>query len=471
MSIASLAVLPFQEIGAATDDLLADGITEALIGDLARASGLKVISRSSVRRFRDSDEPLEEIARRLGVDALVMGSVRRSGNRIRISVELIEAASARVLWADRYDRELEDVLRLQDEMAHAIADGVQARVRQDDERSTPMPRQVAPEVYMLDLKGRQQIELRTAASYQAALSYFRKALALDPSYGPCWLGIVRTYNMQVSYGMAAPVQVRSEMETALAKAREFGADPAEVLGELAQMRWQLDFDWDAADAEFQRGLELAPNNSRLWYWRGIMLSTGGMFPTAFECLDRAQSLDPLSDFMRAARGLMLYFANRIPESLATLGEVVELSPDLASTYWLQCMALAAAGRNDEAAASGEMAIVRMGRIARALGFVAYALARAGREAEARRLLAELQEQEGQRHVPPYFPAMVLLALGERDSALEQLERGRAEGDSMLRDMRVDRVWDTLRGEPRFQAIEASMRFPGHSTAETRVLEK
>jgi TolB-like protein/Flp pilus assembly protein TadD len=464
-------VLPFQEVGAKSDDLLADGITEALIGDLARASGLKVISRSSVMRFRDSVEPLEEIARRLGVDALVTGSVRRSGNRIRISVELIEAASERVLWADRYDRELEDVLRLQDEMAHAIADGVQARVRQDDdERSTPMPRQVSPEVYMLDLKGRQQIELRTVASYQAALAYFRKALGLDPSYGPCWLGIVRTYNMQVSYGMAAPAQVRAEMEDALARAREFGADPAEVLGELAQMRWQLDFDWDAADAEFRRGLELAPNNSRLWYWRGIMLATGGVFATAFECLDRAQSLDPLSDFMRAARGLLLYFANRIPESVATLREVVELSPDHASTYWLQCMALAAAGRYDEAAASGEIAVVRIGRIARALGYVAYSLARAGREAEARRLLAEMQEQRSQGHVSPYFPAMVLLALDEREAALAQLEYGRAAGDSMLRDMRVDRVWDALREEPRFKAIEASMRFPGHSTAETRLLD-
>ena len=468
LAISSLAVLPLQELGGGADDLLADGITEALIADLARTSGLKVISRSSVMRFRDSDAPLEEIARRLGVDALVTGSVRRGGNRIRISVELIDAQTARVLWADRYDRELEDVLRLQDEMARAIADGVHARVRQDgDERSAPMPRQVDPEVYMLDLKGRAQIELRTAASYRAAHALFRKALAIDPSYGPCWLGIVRTSNLQVSYGVVAPPQVRAEMETALARAREFGADPAEVLAEHAHMRWQIDFDWDGADAEFRRALELAPSNGRVWYWRGIMLATGGEFPSAFACLDRASSLDPLSDFIRAARGLLLYFADRIPEAVAQLRDVNEASPDHVPTYWLQCMALAAAGRYDEAAASGEQAIVRMGRIDRVLGYLAYALARGGREDEARRVLAELLQEQAARYVPPYFPAMVLLALGEREAALAQLERAGAEGDSMLRDMRVDRVWDPLREEPRFQAVVASMRFPGTSSAETR----
>jgi serine/threonine-protein kinase len=465
--IAAIAVLPLQEIGGHVEDLLADGITEALIADLARASGLKVISRTSVMRFRDSTEPLQEIARRLGVDALVTGSVRRSGNRIRISVELIEPASERVLWADRYDRELEDVLRLQDEMARAIADGVWSRVSQE-ERSTPTPRKIDPEVYLLDLKGRSQIELRTAASFRAALPHFRQALARDPSFGPSWLGIVRAYNMEANYGMVATREVRPEMETALARAKEFGADAAEVLGEAAQMRWQFDFDWAGAESDYRRALELAPNNARLWYWRGIALGTAGNFETAFDCLARAESLDPLSSFIRAARGLLLYFAGRLEDAIACVRNVIETSPDHASTYWIQSTVLAALGDYSGALASSEFALARMGRIGRVVGYFGYAAARGGRDHEARQLLAE-HEQRSTTYLPAYFRAMVLQGLGDREAALTQLERAWAERESMLRELKGERVWDGLREEPRFIALMTSMRYPDQSAAATRPL--
>jgi serine/threonine protein kinase/tetratricopeptide (TPR) repeat protein len=465
-SISALAVLPLQEPGGKSDDLLADGITEALIADLAKASGLKVISRTSVMRFRDSDQPLQEIARRLGVDALVTGSVRRSGNRIRISVELIEPASERVLWADRFDRELEDVLRLQDEMARAIADGVNARVNQAAP-TAQTPRRVDPEVYMLDLKGRNQVELRTPASYRAALTHFREALARAPSYGPSWIGIVRTRNMQLNYGLEAPDGVRAEMETSLTRARECAADPAEVLAEHAQLRWQCDYDWVGAEAEFCRALELAPNHARIWYWRGIALGSGGSSAAALDCLDRAASLDPLSYFIRSARGLLFYYANRIPEAIACLRQVLELSPDLIVNHWILGMSLAAQGDYDEAIVHSEIAAQRLGRIGRALAYLGFAYARSGRHDDARRVLQELEGEAG-RYVPPYFGAVVLYGLGERDQALARLERALAEHDSMLRDVRVDRVWDTLRDDPRFIALSTSMRLPGQASGPTLV---
>jgi serine/threonine-protein kinase len=398
-----------------------------------------------------------------------MGSVRRNGNRIRISVELIEPASERVLWADRYDRELEDVLRLQDEMARAIADGVHARVSQG-ERSAPTPRKVDPEVYLLDLKGRSQIELRTAASFRAALPHFRQALARDPSYGPSWLGIVRAYNMEANYGMVSAQQVRPEMETALARAREFGADAVEIMGEEAQMRWQFDFDWTGAELEYRRALELAPNSARLWYWRGIALGTAGNFEPAFDCLARAESLDPVWDFIRAARGLLLYFAGRVDEATAILRDVIERSPDHAPGYWIQGMVLAATGDFSGSIASSEMALSRMGRIGRVLGYFGYAVARAGREHEARQLLKEIEEQP-QQSVPAYFRAMVLLGLGEREAALALLERAWTERESMLRELRGERVWDSLREEPRFNALMTSMSYPGPPAAATRPLHQ
>jgi serine/threonine protein kinase/tetratricopeptide (TPR) repeat protein len=465
--ITALAVLPLQEIGGHPDDLLADGITEALIADLARASGLKVISRSSVMRFRDSTESPQEIARRLGVDALVMGSVRRSGNRIRISVELIDPASERVLWADRYDRELEDVLRLQDEMARAIADGVNANVGQRSEPVPATPRQVDPAVYLLDLKGRAQVEHRTPASFRAALTHFHEALARDPSYGPSWVGVVRTHNLQVNYGLEAPDAVRADMDTALARAREFAADPAEVLAEHAQLLWQGEYDWVGADAQFCRALAIAPNNARVWYWRGIALGSGGNFDAAFECLDRAESLDPLSYFMRAARALLLYQANRLQEALAPAREVVEFSPDHLSAYWILGMVHSALGNYDEAIANAQYAASRMGRIGRAIAYLGLAYARSGHHEEARGVLRELEGGPGQ-YVPPYFGAIVLQALGETEAALARLEHALEMRDSMLRDIRVDRAWDALRDEPRFLALQSRMRFPGSDSEPTRV---
>jgi len=466
-AIRALAVLPLQEFGGASDELLADGLTEALIADLARASGLKVISRSSVMRFRDSDLPLQEIAGRLGVDALVTGSVRRGGNRIRVSVELIEASSERVLWAERYDRELEDVLRLQDEIARAIADEVQARVGQDAPRHAPTPRRVDPEVYMLDLKGRSQIELRTPGNFRASLTHFREALARDPSYGPSWIGIVRARNMQLNYGLEDPRAVRAELEAALARARECAADPAEVLAEHAQMRWQCDYDWVTAEAEFRRALELAPNNARVWYWRGVCAGSGGNHGVSFDYLGRAESLDPLSNFIPVARALLMYYANRIPEAITRLKGVLELTPDQVTGYWILGMSQASAGDYEASIANSEMAAHYLNRLGRALAYLGYAYARSGREGDARRILTELEGAPG-HYMAPYFGAVVLHGLGETEAALARLEDALAGQDTMLRDVRVDRVWDDLRDNPRFVALSARMRFPGHLSGPTQV---
>lgn len=463
-TISALAVLPLQEVGTDVENLLADGITEALIANLARSSDLKVISRSSAMRFKGSTDSLQDIARRLGVDALVTGTVRRVGNRIRISVELVDADSERVLWADRYDRELEDVLRLQDDISEAIASGVQARTAAVAPQATPQ--RVDPEVYFLDLKGRSQVELRTEASFRAALSLFREAVARDPAYGPAHVGIARALNMQTNYGLMAPVQARSELQQALGRARSLGADPAEVLGESAQMRWQLDFDWQGAEAEFAEALVLAPNNARVWYWRSIALASGGQTRAGLDCLQRAESLDPLSDFMRAARGLILYFARDHAGSIACLRQVIEQSPDHSPTYWLLGMPLAALGDFDAAVAAYGKAIQRMGRISRLLGYLGHALARAGQVDQAQQVLAELRTRAASGYVPGYFFALVHAGLGDHAQALAALEQGWTERDSMLRDLRLDSAFDALQVEPGFQALLAAMaraRPPGDAT--------
>jgi tetratricopeptide (TPR) repeat protein len=303
--------------------------------------------------------------------------------------------------------------------------------------------------------------VRTPASFRAALVHFREALARDPSYGPGWIGIARARNMQINYGLESPESVRAEMEDALGRAREFGADAAELLAEQAHMRGLSVFDFVGAVAEFRRALELAPNNARVWYWRGIALAGASSFAGALDCLDRAQSLDPLSYYILSARGLVLYFANRIPEALVCLRRAIDLSPELSATYWIIGMVQATQGDLDAAIANSELAAQRLGRIGRALAYLGFAYARAGRPDDARAILRELESGPG-HYVPPYFGAVVLCGLGEREQALARLERAAAERDSMLRDVRVDRVWDGLRDDPRFAALSTRMRFTSSS---------
>jgi len=457
--VSSLAVLPIDEDGA--DDPLADGLTEALITDLARTTQLKVISRSSVARFRRTTESPRTIAEALNVDALVTGTVRRSGNHIRISVELMDAKSERVLWADRFDRELEDVLRLQDDIAQAIARQVGAYAASGVAAvaTTLLPRQVVPEVYLLDLRGRRMMESRTEAGFRGALTCFEQALDLDPTYGPSHLGVARAHNMLANYGLEAPRLAHPRVRSAIERARTMGADEAEAQGELAQMLWQFDFDWAGADREYRRALAAAPRNARLWYWHGTMLAVGGCFDAALESLARSEELDPLSPIIPANRAWIHYFARRYDQSVVALREVLGLYPEHGPAHWFLGMARVAQGDLDGAIESYRAAIARTGRISRLLGYLGHACGRAGRREEAQALLQELEERASGTSTPPYFAALVLAGLEDREAALDQLEAAYAQGDTMLRDVFVDQSFDTLRDEPRFQRLIAQMHLP------------
>lgn len=459
--IGSLAVLPLQELGGGGEDLLGDGITEALIANLARSSGLKVISRSSVMRFRSSTESPKAIAGQLGVDGLVTGSVRRSGNRIRISVELIEAATERVVWAERFDRELEDVLRLEDEISRAIANEVQAHVGSSP-APPATPRQVVPDVYLLDLKGQRLMESRTEAGFRGALVCFEQALDIDPTYAPSFLGIARAFIMLANYGIVAQAQSQPRAQAAIDRAVVLGADAVDVHELRALMLWQFNFDWRSADAEYRRALALSPNKARLWYWLGLMLAVSGRFDDALEALARSESLDPLSPVIPASRGWVLYFSRRYPESISALRSVLVVNPDLAPAHWFLGMALCSTGDLANSIAAFERSLALTGRISRLLGYLGHSLGRAGRVEEATALLAELDARAREAYLPAYFLALVHAGLGNTEAALSALERAWQERDCMLRDLLVDGSFDALREQPRFRALIAALGFPGQA---------
>ena len=458
--IGAIAVLPLVNLsGHAAEDYVATGMTEALITDLAKAGGLRVISRTSVMPYRGSTKPLGQIAQELGVDAVVEGSLQRVGDRVRISAQLIHAATDAHLWAERYDRRMEDVLALQDEVAHAIAREVDVTLRARAGGAAPRPRKVNPDVYLLDLRGRHLWEKRTEAGFRSALELFEQAIGLDPTYARAYVGVAESLNMLANYGFLPQRELLPRSLAAVHRAIELDEASAEAHRVLAFIRWQFEFDWQGAIVQYERALELDPNSAVTVYWFGAYLGVIGLFDRSTALLERAEQLDPLSLVIPSVQGWIRFFARRFDETLPFERTVLRLNPDFHLAHWFLGEALVELGRLPEGIAALERALELSGRTSRLLGYLGYAYGIAGRHDKARAALAELETRAAAGYVPPYFFALVHLGLGETTRALDRLEQAYAERDTMLRDLRADAQWDRLAGEPRFRALMAAMAYP------------
>lgn len=457
-SSGGIAVLPLEDLsGQPEEEFFADGMTEALITDLAKIRGLKVISRGSVMRFKGTKQPLAEIGHSLGIDWIVEGSVLRSRDRVRISARLVRAETDEYLWAERYDRELADVLTLQDEVARAVAQAIDLTLHS---RVATVPRRVDPEVYLLDLRGRHFWHQRTESSFRSALRMFEDAAAQDPTYAPAYIGIAESLNMLANYGLVSPRQIRPRSLAAVQRGLELDPNSADAHRLLAFVYWQFEFKWEAAITEYERSLELDPHSPATTYWFGVYLAVIGFFDRSYDLLERAHEFDPLSLVVPSVRGWTRIFARRFEEALPFLEEVLRIDPKFHLALWFQGEALTELGRYEEGVMALRNAYELGGQTSRLLGYLGNAYGRAGWADRARECLAELEARE-QRHdyVPPYFPALVLAGLGESDRVLDRLEQAYREGDTMLRDLKADPQWDPMRSLPRFEQLMRKMAYP------------
>jgi TolB-like protein/Tfp pilus assembly protein PilF len=458
----AVAVLPLEDLSADTPrDFFATGMTDALITELAKVGSLKVISRTApVMRYQGAGKPLPEIARELGVDRIVQGTVLREGGRVRITAQLVRPDTGEHLWAESYEREMRDVLTLQAEVAQAIAYQVDVRLAPREGRRTAGRRQVEPEVFLLDLEGRHLIAQRGERAFRRALLCFEQAIAADPTYAPAHAGLAEAYAMLGNYGAAPPAEVQAPALAAAERALRLAPDLVEARRTLALVQWQFAFDWRAAEQEYRRALELDPHSSLLHYWQGIFWGVQGRFDRSLEALERARGLDPLSLNVIAVTGWMHYFARRFREALPYYRHVLAVDSDHLLARWFLGEALVELGERRQGLSELETALDLSQRGARFLGYAGYAYGRAGRPSEARSMLGELAGLAAVRYVPPYFTALVHAGLGDRDRALDELERGWKGRDSMLRDLAVDPPWDTLRDEPRYRALLAELGLQG-----------
>jgi eukaryotic-like serine/threonine-protein kinase len=455
--IRSLAVLPLKNVSGDPDqEYLADGMTEALITEMARSDRLRVISRASVMALKETKAGRSDIARQLDVDAVVEGSVQRAGTQMRIAVELIRAATDERVWAGTYERDRRDVFALQHEVAGAISSEIALVANPAGEHPAPRePRSV--EAYEAYLRGRYYWNLRSAEVAPKAIDQFNRALGLDPLYAQAYVGLADTYMMLGDMLYLMPHgDAFARAEAAAQRALDLDPSRAEAYASMGHLRMHA-WRWAEAERAFQRALELDPDYASALQWRAYNLVSIGRMDEAVAAIERAQQIDPLSLIINADMAHILYFAGRHDQAIAQAAKTLQMNPAFAEARRVSFLALQRAHRAEEALADLE-SYRRLpdGGIG---GSVGYGYAVLGRRAQALAVLHELEEESRRRLVPAYDFAVIHAGLGDAERALSWLDTSLADDDPESTILPVDPRLDSLRGDPRFAALLRRMGLP------------
>jgi TolB-like protein/predicted Zn-dependent protease len=451
--IASLAVLPLQDLsGDPAQEFFADGLTEALITTLAQLSALRVISRTSVMQYKGASKPLPEIARALGVEAVVEGSVVRSGGRVRITAQLIEAATDHHLWAHSYERDLGDVLALQSEVAEAIAEEVHGHLTPQERDRLAGGRSVDPGAYESYLRGRYFWNKRDPAEVRKAVQHFNEAIAADPTYALAYTGLADSYNILGDQHAVPPSEAAPRARAATLRALELDPQLAEAHSALGFSRMFYEWDWMGTEQAYRRAVALNPGYATAHQWLAEYLVSQGRFDEAIAEARHAHHLDPLAFIMGTTLGDVLYFSRRYDEAIAELHAIVQMEPNFVHAVNDLGRAYTERGMFAEAFAAFADAARRRGGDLRSSAGLARAYALAGRQAEARAGLATLVERTQRQFVSPFAIGTIHAALGEHDQAFEWLERALAEHDTAMVWIKVHPRVDVLRDDPRMESI-------------------
>jgi len=450
----SIAVLPFENLSEEKGNAyFAEGVQDEILTHLAKIADLKVISRTSTQRFKSSPDNLPQIAKQLGVANILEGTVQKAADQVRVNVQLINAASDAHLWAESFDRKLTDIFAVESDIAKTIADTLQAKLTGSEKISIAKVPTANTEAYELYLKGRFFWNKRTGADLKRAIDYFNQAIAKDPNYALAYAGLADSYTLLSVFSAASPQDSIPQARVAAKKALELDNTLAEAHASSGRILSGYDYDFERAIAEFERAIQLNPNYATSYHWiSNGPLTARGEFDRAITEGKRAVELDPLSMVDNADLGQIYFYARRYDEAISQVRKAIEIDPHsyLAHYYLGQIYQLQ--GHLTEAIAEYQKA-VELDDDPQALAFLGQAQARIGQHDKAQKILSRMTEEAKSRYVSAYSFALMFIALGDKERAIDALERAYREGAANdIITIRVDPMLEDLRGQPRFEAL-------------------
>jgi serine/threonine protein kinase/TolB-like protein/Flp pilus assembly protein TadD len=458
----TLAVLPFRALDPnTTEDYLAFGMADALITRLAQVNGLIVRPTSSVMKYsRPTVDPLAP-GRELAVSSLLDGRFQRVGDRIRVTVQLLDVRDGSSLWAGTFDELFDDVFALEDAISERVAQALVANLTREDRSRLTRRYTENAAAYQLYLRGRYLWERRTSEALKKSVDFYQQAIANDPSYGLAYAGLADAYVIMGNFGLLSPDDAFPKAKAAATKALELDRDLVQAEVAHAFATYLYDRDWNAAETGFRQALAGAPDYGPGHQWYAVCLLSRGRFEEAIAEIRRAQDAEPLSQTIAAVHAWVLYLTRQYEAAIVQANRVVEMDPASPLAHYYLGLSYAAMARFDESTSALRRSTVAIGAEGRDknLGALGFVLARQGRTSDAHVVIRELQQQARRRYVPPYAEAIVRLALGDREQALTLLERAAEKHYPWAVHFNVDPMLDSLRSDARFSSLLQRVGMP------------
>jgi len=458
-TISSIAVLPFQNKSSDADtDYLSDGLAESLIYRLSQLPNLKVSPTSAVMRYKGKELDAQQIAKELGVQAVMSGRMIQRGENLSISVELVDAANNKIIWGEQYERKMSDLLTTQREIATTITEKLQLKLSGENAKGITKKYTESNEAYQLYLKGRYLWNQRTGESLKRATEFYNQAIEKDPGFALAYAALAETYVLFANYEVSSPADSMPQSKAAALRALELDDSLAEAHSALGWYLCQYEFDWIGGEKEFRRAIELNPNYATAHQWLASVFAQTKRFDAAQAEIKRASDLDPLSPIIAVNVAFDLWESRRYDEALKQFERTLLLHPDFTVAQQGLCWTYSAMGKSELAITACRKSL-DLTKGAWDKGRLSMVLGSAGHTDEAKKLLQELQTESSQRYIPKMALALAHLGLNQKEEALAMIEQDVAEHGYWVGSMGVEPEFDELRSEPRFKALIKRANLP------------
>ncbi|HWC76723.1 MAG TPA: protein kinase, partial [Blastocatellia bacterium] len=456
-TINSLAILPLVNATNDTDtDYLSDGITESIINNLAQLPKLRVMARSTVFRYKGHEVDPRDVGRELGVRAVLTGRVFLMGDRLVIKTELVDTEDGAHLWGEQYNRTLSDIFSIEEEISREISEKLRLKLSGEQKRKLAKRHTEKTAAYQLYLKGRYYWNKRTEEGLKKGIEHFQQAINLDPNYALAYAGLADSYNLLASYSTLSPDEAFKVAKQAATRALELDSSLAEAHVSMAATKNWYDWDWEGAEKEYRRAIELNPSYATAYQWYALDLAGMGRIDEALEMMKRAQDLDPLSLIISLNVARVYYFARDYDRAIEQCRKALEMFPDFALALRRLGQAYSQKQMYPEAIEAFRSAIENSHNDSETMAALAHTFALSGRPEEAERILSDMMEMSKTLYVSPYSVARVHTGLGDKEQALDWLEKACEQRHGILAYLKVEPVFDPLRSEPRFIGLLRKM---------------